>query len=43
MMEGVDGFGILEHLRKESPQTLVTVITGYASMDLRIIRVNSGS
>lgn len=34
VMDEVDGMGVLEHVAKLSPETLVIVITGYAMMEM---------
>ncbi|MCX6543313.1 MAG: response regulator [Acidobacteria bacterium] len=33
-MEGVDGMGVLRHAQSRSPQPLVIMITGYATVDV---------
>jgi len=43
MMEGGDGFSVLEWVRSNSPRTLVTVITGYASMESTIRAMRDGA
>lgn len=43
MMPEVDGFGVLEHVRKHCPETVVLVITGYASVDSAIRAIRAGA
>jgi DNA-binding NtrC family response regulator len=33
-MEGIDGLGVLRHVLARTPQTLVIMITGYATVDI---------
>ena len=43
MMPEVDGFGVLEHVRTACPETVVLVITGYASVDSAIRAIRAGA
>lgn len=43
MMPEVDGFGVLEHVRSTCPETVVLVITGYASVDSAIRAIRAGA
>src|SRR5207249_2010839 len=43
MMEGGDGYSLLEWARDNSPGTLVTVITGYGSMESTIRAMRIGA
>ena len=43
MMPEVDGFGVLEHARAHCPDTVVLVITGYASVDSAIRAIRAGA
>lgn len=43
MMPEVDGFGVLEHVRAHCPETVVLVITGYASVDSAIRAIRAGA
>ncbi len=43
MMPEVDGFGVLEHVRATCPETVVLVITGYASVDSAIRAIRAGA
>ena len=42
-MPEVDGFGVLEVARKESPETLVIMMTGYASAEGGVQAVQAGA
>ncbi len=33
-MEGVDGLDVMRHVKSQSPETLVILITGYATVDV---------
>ena len=43
MMPEVDGFGVLEHVRATCSETVVLVITGYASVDSAIRAIRAGA
>lgn len=43
MMPELDGFGVLEHVQQVCPDTIVLVITGYASVDSAIRAIRSGA
>jgi PAS domain S-box-containing protein len=42
-MEGLDGFGVMEHITAHSPDTPVIVITGYASTESAIAALRQGA
>ena len=42
-MEGGDGYSLLEWVQRHSPRTLVTVITGFASMESTIRAMRMGA
>ncbi len=42
-MKGIDGLGVLEEVRKQSPDTVTVMMTGYASVDSALEAVQLGA
>jgi len=43
MMPELDGFAVMKHIRENCPNTLVIVITGYASVESAVRAIRSGA
>ena len=43
MMPELDGFAVMKHVRENCPNTLVIVITGYASVESAVRAIRSGA
>lgn len=43
MMPEVDGFAVMKHIKENCPNTLVIVITGYASVESAVRAIRSGA